>query len=193
MTELCETFLPSNWDKDTLRQILAARMSLDQTFNSFGTDIVTANSLLDGGPHYLTKDHVKEQIFNNLTEDLREKLEEDATELAALNKLELQKWLNAISEIDIKMTKAVKRSAKRVALELEKEEKKKSRSLTGPSRTANTSANTSTNSDKCGTPYVQNKFKAHGKLPPLTEEERTLLYEHRGCFKCRRLYASHIQ
>lgn len=89
MTELRETFLPSNWDKDTLRQILAARMSLDQTFNSFGTDIVTANSLLDGGPHYLTKDHVKEQIFNNLTEDLREKLEEDATELAALNKLEL--------------------------------------------------------------------------------------------------------
>lgn len=124
MSELQETFLPMDWQKVTLRKILAAWMSLDPSFDNFCTDIISSNNLLASGPLYLTEDHVREQIFNNMMEDLREKLEESQTELAALNVLSFQKWLNAISETNIKMAKAVKRSAKRVALELEKEEKK---------------------------------------------------------------------
>jgi len=64
-------------------------------------------------------------------------LEESPAELVEINKLPLQKWLNVISKIDVKMTKAVKQSAKHLALEMEKEEKEKKRHLTGPSQSAN--------------------------------------------------------
>jgi len=109
-------------------------------------------------------------------------LEELASKLAVLNKLPLQKWLNAISETDTKMSKAIKCNAKHIALELKKEERKK-RNLSGPSHTANTSS--TMNSDKRMGPYNLIKYnRTHGALPPLTEEECSLLYEHRGCFKC---------
>jgi len=189
MSELRETFLPKDWAKDTLRKILAARMTLDQSFDNFCTEIVTSNNLLDGTPLHLSEPRMKEQIYNNITEDLRDKLEDNETELAALNKLTFQKWLNAINEADIKMAKAIRRSMKHVALELEKEEKKK-RNLSGPSRNANTSSTGSTANRRT---YTQNNYnKPRNYLPALTEEERALLYENRGCYKCRRLYAEHL-
>jgi len=122
------------------------------------------------------EDQVKEQIFNNMTKDLHEKLEESPAALAVLNTLPFQKWLNAISKMDIKMARVVKCSAKCVTLELEKEEKK--RSLTGLSCAANTSVNASTNSDKHPALYVLNRYnRSCGTLPSLT-----VLYKHRGCF-----------
>lgn len=80
---------------------------------------------------------VHEQLFHNMTEDLREWLKESATKLAALNELCLQKWLNSVSKIDVRMVKAAKRSTKCVTAELEKEEQKRW-ALLGPSRTINT-------------------------------------------------------
>jgi len=70
MIKLHESFLPADWDKDTLQKILAARMSLDQSFNNFCTEIMTSNNLLRDGPLYLSEDCVREQIFNNITKDL---------------------------------------------------------------------------------------------------------------------------
>lgn len=55
----------------------------------------------------MSERHIKEQIFNNITEDLQEKLEESPAELETLNTLPLQKWLNAISRADVKMAKAL--------------------------------------------------------------------------------------
>jgi len=146
MSELRETFLAAGWGKDTLQKILAARMSLDQTFYNFCTDIITSNNLLAHGPLHLTDECIKEQVFNNMTEDLCDKLEESSDELVEINKLPLQKWLNAISEIDIKMVKAIKRNTKHLAVELEKEEKKR-RNLASSSHNANTTVNTSSSTD----------------------------------------------
>jgi len=189
MSKLHETFLPKDWAKDTLRKILVARMTLDQSFDNFCTEIITSNNLLDGMPLHLSEPRMKEQIYNNITEDLWDKLEDNETKLAALNKLTFQKWLNAISEVDIKMAKAIRRSMKCIALELEKEEKKK-RNLSGPSRNANTSSTGSTANQRT---YTQNNYnKPRNYLPALMEEERALLYENRGCYKCRRLYAEHL-
>ena len=58
-------------------KILTARMSLDQTFYNFCTNII---NLLASGPLHLTDKHIKEQVFNNITEDLHEKLEESPAE-----------------------------------------------------------------------------------------------------------------
>jgi len=191
MGELCETFLPAGWGKDTLWKILAARMSLDQTFYNFCTDIIMSNNLLAHGPLYLTDECIKEQVFNNVTEDLHDKLEESPDELVEINKLPLQKWLNAISEIDIKMVKAIKCNTKHLAVELEKEEKKR-RNLVSSLHNVNTTVNTSSSTDHCQSFPVNNYNKSHGTLPLLAEEERSLLYKHRGCFKCRHLYAGHM-
>jgi len=128
-----------------------------------------------------------------MTEDLHEKLEESSTKLAALNALSFQKWVNVVSKINVKMAKAVKCSAKCIAMELKKEEKKK-QNLTGPSHTANAGVSTNADADKHTAPYVPNRYnRSCGMLPPLTKEEHVLLYEHRGCFKCQCLYAGHIQ
>ena len=58
MSELHETFLPANWDKDTLQKIVATRMTLNQSFYDFCTDIVTLNRLLAGSPLYLDRKSV---------------------------------------------------------------------------------------------------------------------------------------
>ena len=146
MGELHETFLLADWGKDTLQKILAARMSLDQTFYNFCTNIITLNNLLANGPLHLTDKHIKEQVFNNVMEDLHDKLEESPAELVKINKLPLQKWLNAISKIDIKTVKAIKRNAKCLAVELEKEEEKR-RNLVGSLCNTNTTVNTSSSMD----------------------------------------------
>jgi len=62
----------------------------------------------------------------------------------------------------------------------------------GSSRNANTTLNTSSSTDHRRSFPVNNYNKSRGTLPPLTEEECGLLYKHRGCFKCRRLYAGHM-
>ena len=188
MAELHETFLPMDWAKDTLQKILAACMTLDQSFYNYCTDIITSNNLLAGSPLHLSEECIKEQIFNNITEDLREKLEESPTELATLNTLPFQKWLNTSSKADVKMAKAIRWNMKHVALELEKEEKKK-RNLSGLSRGASNLSGSTDNRR----PYTQNTYnRPCNNLPALTEEERALLYEHKGCFKCHHLYADHI-
>ncbi|KIJ91664.1 hypothetical protein K443DRAFT_14206 [Laccaria amethystina LaAM-08-1] len=108
MAELHETFLPTNWAKDTLQKILAAHMTLDQSFYNFCTEIVSSNNFLVGGPLHLSDLRIKEQIFNNIMEDLHKKLEESPAELETLNTLPFQKWLNVISEVNVKMAKAIK-------------------------------------------------------------------------------------
>ena len=82
-------------------------MTLNQSFYNFCVDIVTLNSRLAGGPLYLTEERIKEQIFNNMTQDLREKVQKSTTMLATLNALPFQKWLNTISKINIRITKMV--------------------------------------------------------------------------------------
>ena len=107
LSKLCGTFLLPDWDTDTLQTILAARMTLDQSFYNCCANIVTLNSRL-AGPLYLTEERIKEHIFNNMTQDLCEKVEKFTAMLAALNALPFQKWFNTISEIDISITKMIK-------------------------------------------------------------------------------------
>ena len=128
-----------DWAKDTLQKILAACMTLNQSFYNFCTDSITSNHLLTGGPLHLSEKRIKEQIFNNIMEDLQEKLEESHAELETLNAFPLQKWLNTISKVDVKIAKALEWNMKCVVLELEKEEKKK-RNLPGPSCTTDTNS-----------------------------------------------------
>lgn len=70
MAELQETFLPTDWAKETHHKILAACMALDQSFYNFCTDMVSLNDLLAGNTLHLSEQRIKEQIFNNITEDL---------------------------------------------------------------------------------------------------------------------------
>ena len=117
MSELCETFLPADWDKNILRKIRTARMSINQSFYDFCIDIIMCNNLLTGGDLYMNEKHIRHHIFNNMTKGLHEKLEESPTKLAAMNTLHFQKWLNTIIEMDTKMVNALKWNAKRIATE----------------------------------------------------------------------------
>ena len=165
MTELWEVFLPVHWDQDILQKILNSCMLSDSSFFNWSMSIISSNNLLVGRPVMLLEARVHEQLFHNMTEDLREQLKESTMELC------LQKWLNSISKIDVRMVKAAERSAKCVAAELEKEEKKRY-ALSGLLHTINTQ------------PVVQASSTSSGQLSPLSTEECALLYKHWGCYKC---------
>ncbi|KDR78151.1 hypothetical protein GALMADRAFT_46851, partial [Galerina marginata CBS 339.88] len=184
MAELREVFLPTDWDQEVLQKILNSRMATDASFFDWSTSIISANNLLVGRSVMLSEIRIHEQLFHNMSEDLREKLKESPAELTAINALSLQKWLNAISETDLRMVKATKRNAKRLAAELEKEDKKR-RTLAAPSRSANTQTNLHS--------AMAADRRPAGRIQPLSPEERALLFEHRGCYKCRVPYAGHQQ
>ncbi|KAF8798986.1 hypothetical protein BYT27DRAFT_7319795, partial [Phlegmacium glaucopus] len=187
MTELHEVFLPTDWDQDVLQKILNSRMSLGESFFDWSTSIVSANNLLVNTPIKLSDERIREQLFHNMSDDLREKLKETPTELATLNLLTLQKWLNTVAEADVRMTKATKRSAKRVAMELERDEKKR-RALSAPSRSYNSQRFPLPSNERSSRPPSINR----GTLPPLSQDERNIIFEHRGCYKCRKLYTDHL-
>jgi len=178
MDELRETFLPLNWEQDTKKEVLTTCMTDNQSFFDFSTKMIWLNDLLLGKPAHLDETRLHEVIYYNMSNDLHEDCEKSDTELAAMQALSLPKWQNTISERDLKLKKTAMRLAERVAAQVEKEGKK--RVLADSSRAANATNNN------------EKQFKVEGSRK-LTQEERDIIREHRGCFKCCRLYAGHFQ
>ncbi|TFK79076.1 hypothetical protein K466DRAFT_570455 [Polyporus arcularius HHB13444] len=177
ITELRAEFLDDNWDRLIRSELLTMRMQDDDSFLDFVRRFEMKNTLLIGTPlHYDDKG-----LRNELTARLTDRLQIHAYTDTILILTSYTKWKKRMATEDAVWT--TKRDAEaRVLASLCAKFSKASTSKPAPPsnypRPAHSSSSSST-------------IPPSDKVPTLTEADRLLLKDHRGCFKCRKFYAGH--
>ncbi|RDX39931.1 hypothetical protein OH76DRAFT_1424009 [Lentinus brumalis] len=177
LAELRTEFLDDNWDRTIRSQMLAMRMKPGGNFASFVRDFETKNTLLTGTALHFTPSSLRDELTARLSEQLQAHAYTD-TVLAITS---YSKWKKAMAQEDRLWT--TKRDAEVVELStlharLAKLSVGVKPAPTGP----RPSSAAATPTGELRTP-----------IPTLTDSERALLKEHKGCYKCRRFYAGHMR
>ena len=171
-------WLPSNWEEVTKTKMLGSRMEPDDKFENWVVKIQKLNVALRGTNSYCDDDQLRTHLALNLDSDLRSKTERARTSQYK----DLSTWIEHVTEIDRERHQDKKRLNDHLEnfMRSHKRPFVPSRSYNSPDTSAKTTVSTSTSSSP---PFP----------PRLTEDERRLLQEHDGCFKCRTFYAGHRQ
>lgn len=169
MKEIRLKYLPHDWEPKVRIRILSANFNQrKQTFWDFASYIQKQNSLLLSTPSHFELDKLRTQIEAKLDSALsviyfERKL--DAT-------TDFHVWLNSIRLIDETHCQSEKR-AREIVDEVYHQAKR-------PLTTVNKSNTLNSSASQGGS------STSKGRLPPLMEEEKRLLHENGGCFRCRR-------
>ena len=178
MAEFRKRWLSSNWENATRTKLLC--YCLDPGKENFDTWVLKVQKLnvaLWGTTSYFDDNALRTQLAVNLDEELRIK----ADRSQKCKTQDLCKWIEAVSEID----RDRQYDKKRLNDHLENYWRAHKRPFREPRRAPSPEAGptASSASSSSSSPYP----------PKLTEEERRLLLEHEGCFKCCTFYAGHRQ
>jgi hypothetical protein len=129
-------------------------------------------------------DALRKQLEIMLDEELRILARE--SNLSALT--ELRPWMSKIKELDTRRQIELKRMAHFFDVASTRAAKRQNTGQYPPSRQPNMNANTRATFQRTSTPSASG---SNPYPPRLTDEERRLLNEHEGCFKCREFYVEH--
>ncbi len=176
LQEICAEFLPDNWDRTVRPQMLHMKMSSDQSFASFARAFETKNTLLAGTALHYTSSSLRDEITARLTE----RLQAHAYTASVLGITSYTKWKKSMVEEDGLWITKRNGEAEELAAKLAKISFANTKT---PSSYSPYSSSTSTQSNASTSDRTP--------VPTLTNPERALLKEHKGCFKCRRFYAGH--
>ena len=174
MKAVRKQWLPSNWEEATKTKMLSHRLEPDkEKFENWVVKVQKLNVALRGTTSYCDDDELRAQLTLNIDPELRSKAAKTGPHK------DLSSWIEAVTEIDRERQQDKKRLNDHLELFMRSHKRPfvPSRSFTGSDQTPAAPANSSSS------PYP----------PRLTEEERHLLQEHDGCFKCRTFYAGHRQ
>lgn len=173
LTALRERWLDSDWEHALLMQILGSRLNpAKEKFETWALRIQKLNVTLRGTISHLSDSQLRSQLEAALDEDLQILAAKEKA-----NKTEgLLPWIEKVRSIDRK------RQADRKRLREEMEQ-----FLRGPEIPYGSTRNRPTLSHANTTEVTTDKHWP----PRLTPEERHLLQENEGCFKCRRFFAGH--
>jgi hypothetical protein len=172
MMELRKRFLDTEWEKDLRRKILGCRMPSQAIFYDWAEQVLDWNSLLVTPELKLTEEALKAQLDAGMSKDLSVKCAASGT---VKEKDDLFDWLQAVKIVDEDMRREDARIDARWASK---------RPLLVDSRKPNVDAKKPRRDE--GSPQKQ-------RWHSLSLEERDVLRRYAGCFKCRRLYAGHLQ
>jgi hypothetical protein len=181
MSEFHTNYLEENWESTTRRELLAMTQG-NLSFWTFAIALQAKNSLLINTPLYLQKDKLRHQIEAGIDTKLAKKCD-----TAQSNKImDFKKWMADVQRLDdgirsdcIELELAMKNS---------RESNCHNNSVNEPSRRANTT--TASSSASITTNTTASSSTVH-YVPCLTELERQLLADNKGCFKCCKPFADH--
>ena len=174
MKAVRKRWLPSNWEEATKTKMLSYRLEPDkEKFENWVVKIQKLNVALWGTTSYCDDNELCTQLTLNIDPELHSK----AGKMGPHK--DLSSWIEAVTEIDRERQQDKKRLNDHLEnfMRSHKRPFVPSRSFTSLDQSTATTANLSSS------PYP----------PRLTKEERRLLQEHDGCFKCRTFYAGHRQ
>ena len=168
-------FLPKDWENTVTEQIRGARLDPSkERFETWAHRIQKLNVTLRGTPSHLDETQLRAQLAAGLDSELRQM----ATYDKANDITELVPWMHELTTIDCKRQTDKKRRMEEMETLLRANKRPNTAQSSGGQPPQNRLAPRENNSD--------NQFP-----PRLTPEERKLLQEHEGCFKCRKFYAGH--
>ncbi|OJT03284.1 Transposon Tf2-1 polyprotein, partial [Trametes pubescens] len=166
-------FLPKGWASSIRSQIIGTRQSHDQSFDDFSFELEKLNARLRSTGFRFTDDALRVIMAANVVEDLRLAIEEELI-VSLENYVD---WKDAVSSADYRRLRMRDLVNRTVNARASASAKAASASKTTTSTTRTIVAGTSSSS--------------RINLPRLTDEEKKLLNDHKGCYKCRRFYQSH--
>ena len=168
LTSLRERWLDSDWEHTLVTQILGCRLNpTKEKFETWAQRIQKLNVTLQGTTSHLSDSQLRTQLEAGLDEDLRILASDGKTGLSG----ELLPWVEKVRNIDRKRQSDRKRRHE----EMEQ-------FLRGPKRSFGNQlhANVPNSQGTTTDPTADNPYP-----PKLTPEERQLLKDNDGCYKCR--------
>ncbi|KAG2741811.1 hypothetical protein P692DRAFT_20907082, partial [Suillus brevipes Sb2] len=143
----------------------------------WAVEVQSCNALLRGTPSHLTELNLRYHLEAHMHADLRREYRSENV----ANITDFRLWKEKIRKLDEKRLHAL--ANLEAAFQKERVRNGGEKKLTSSSQfNAKAGRSTNTTSGKTG---------AFVRVPPLTEEERTLLRENNGCFKCREPFVKH--
>ncbi|KAG9223840.1 hypothetical protein CCMSSC00406_0007702 [Pleurotus cornucopiae] len=167
-------FLPSDWEHTTRMDVLRVQQG-SRAFADFSLDMMARNNLLAGTDSFLNDEFLRDTLEANMDRELaRECNRENANSVASF-----KDWLAEVKRIDERRRARLEEINQAFARLNVRSSSNASRPTTAtktPFAPKNTAVSTSV--------FVP--------IPKLLSEERTLLSENGGCFKCRKFWAGHL-
>ncbi|KIO13808.1 hypothetical protein M404DRAFT_121464, partial [Pisolithus tinctorius Marx 270] len=165
MDEVRTYWLPSDWAEAIQQKMLSSTQG-NKAFHLWAVEVESLNVLLRGSEFHLTEDHLRFHLESHMHPDLTA----EYRLTAARHKKRFRAWLNLVRLLDEKRI----HDATKLDAALRKKPFQ-------PSCSVNTTASNSKAPDG----------RARTRPPALTVEERQLLRDNSGCFKCRCLFQNH--
>ncbi|KAF9236821.1 hypothetical protein BU15DRAFT_49524 [Melanogaster broomeanus] len=168
------TWLPSDWAV-TARQKMLASTQGNKHFNEWAIEVESQNALLRGTASHLNDAALKYHLEAHMHPDLA--LEYRSADISAEEAL--RPWIEKVRLLDEKRSRDVARQREAVEKAI-----KANHAPSADRRSAFASS-----SKPLGATLSSNR--PFVRLPPLTTEERKLLQDNDGCFKCRLPFQRH--
>ena len=170
MEELRNEALDPNWTRILRTQIFRSRQD-DRPFFDWVCEVESKNAILAPVPAA----HISDQQLRDYFEaQMDNTLGERCQKASIIAITDYRSWINAVKQED-KLLRQELQNARSISLDVFATNNKKPSSLTRtPSSASAAPASASVPT-----------------LPKLTEEEKKILNDHNGCYRCRRLYAGH--
>jgi hypothetical protein len=180
MKEFRSRWLPHAWVEDLRTEILSSSLGSNQTFEAWSESLRILNVPLRDSDSHIDEAQMRRQLEANIDPELRAMVRREKLSTIA----DFQEWLAAMINLDNERQLERKRIR-----EVCKEQWQSNKRPYDPARSSysnrsrsNANASSSTNSQST----TSESFP-----PKLTDDERKLLKENEGCFKCRVPFAGH--
>jgi hypothetical protein len=168
MSEMRSNYLHQDWEDQIRNQILTSTLvSSKVSFWNWSQQLLSLNCLLRGTASVFNNAALRNHLEAHLNEELRVRLKHNE---ACKDKV-LKTWIASIRLIDEALAVETKRHRELIEETLDRQAKQQNTrpdTLRGPSRRGNTAQSNATATTSSST-------SSFVKLPPLTDDERTLL------------------
>jgi hypothetical protein len=175
LAEVRSYWLASDW-ADVVRQKMLSSTQGNKPFNEWAVDVQSQNTLLRGSTSHLDDTHLRYHLESHMHADLAA----DYRELK-VTETDLRKWIEIVRLLDERRLREATRQKEAVEAALRVERNRSNTKVPTPRYNAKSGSSATTSST----------HRAFTRLPALTEDERRLLRENDGCFKCRQPFAGH--
>ena len=201
MVQLKKNALTPGWDVTIFRTMVNIKQPSTQSFAKWMNDVRGANFSLTDTRFHKDSEALRAHLESHISDDLADHLDTlTKSERDRINAIvELEDWLREMIDLDEKMVNFRKRHLALVEEAVQKRQRTAYSSYRpNAARPAPVAASSSSSSTASPVPKLSTFLRSKIDIPPgyrfppkLTDVERELLRECRGCRVCRQIFADH--
>ncbi|KIL54141.1 hypothetical protein M378DRAFT_93083, partial [Amanita muscaria Koide BX008] len=180
LKELRERALDTDWETDIRREMALSKYSLNTDFQNWADNIIFLNCLLHDSTKKYDEKGLLELLQTNLDADLDREVRAPRSQIRSDT---IKHWIEDVR----RLAETARRDIKRLREFAEEAHQRsaKRQSATSVSKGSRPFSNMTN-------VVAQQPWAPGAGMQKLTWEERDLLREHEGCYKCREFYVEHV-